>query len=91
MHDKSYKLIGLDKSGYQVNNFLISRRKHMLWAFTTYVFFEKSEKYRYFLVVKKRLIKSYANCKLTSITATLIFDLTVNRSKSAKKNQKLNR
>ena len=89
MHDKSYKLIGLDKSGYQVNNFLISRRKHMLWAFM--FFFEKSEKYRYFLVEKKRLIKSYANCKLTSITATLIFDLTVNRSKSAKKNQKLNR
>ena len=24
--------IGLDKSGYQVNTFLISRRKHMLWV-----------------------------------------------------------
>ena len=24
--------IGLDKSGYQVNSFLISRRKHMLWV-----------------------------------------------------------
>ena len=26
-----YQHIGLDKSGYQVNNFLISQRKHMLW------------------------------------------------------------
>ena len=25
-------IIGLDKSGYQVNSFLISRRKHMLWV-----------------------------------------------------------
>ena len=24
--------IGLDKSGYQVNNFLISHQKHMLWV-----------------------------------------------------------
>ena len=24
--------IGLNKSGYQVNSFLISRRKHMLWV-----------------------------------------------------------
>ena len=24
--------IGLDKSGYQVNTFLISRQKHMLWV-----------------------------------------------------------
>ena len=24
--------IGLDKNGYQVNSFLISRRKHMLWV-----------------------------------------------------------
>ena len=24
--------IGLDKSGYQVNSFLISPRKHMLWV-----------------------------------------------------------
>ena len=24
--------IGLDKSVYQVNSFLISRRKHMLWV-----------------------------------------------------------
>ena len=24
--------IGLDKSGYQENSFLISRRKHMLWV-----------------------------------------------------------
>ena len=27
-----YCFIGLDKSGYQVNSFLISRRKHMLWV-----------------------------------------------------------
>ena len=24
--------LGLDKNGYLVNNFLISRRKHMLWV-----------------------------------------------------------
>ena len=24
--------VGLDKSGYQVNSFLISRQNHMLWA-----------------------------------------------------------
>ena len=40
--------IGLDKSGYQVNIFLISPQKHMLWALirshmstTTFVFVEK--------------------------------------------------
>ena len=33
--------IGLDKSGYQVNIFLISPRKGMLWVLTTYVLVEK--------------------------------------------------
>ena len=28
-------VIGLDESGYQVNSFLISQRKHMLWVLTT--------------------------------------------------------
>ena len=44
--------IGLDKSGYQIDNFFISQQKHMLWILirsasvllmstTTYVFVEK--------------------------------------------------
>ena len=34
--------IGLDKSGYRVNSFLISPRKHMLWVLirSAYVFVE---------------------------------------------------
>ena len=27
-----YRPIGLGKSGYRVNSFLISRQKHMLWV-----------------------------------------------------------
>ena len=30
--DKAQISIGLDKSGYQVNSFLISQYKHMLWV-----------------------------------------------------------
>ena len=31
-HVQIAKTIGLDKSGYQVNSFLISHSKHMLWV-----------------------------------------------------------
>ena len=32
LHCLQRYLIGLDNSGYQVNSFLISQRKHMLWV-----------------------------------------------------------
>ena len=41
--------IGLDKSGYQVNNFLISQRKYMLWVlirneYTQHMFLLRNKK-----------------------------------------------
>ena len=65
-------VICLDKSGYQVNIFLISPLKYILWVLirsasprcfywvsTTYVFVDKYEKYQYFWNEIKQLNMSY--------------------------------
>ena len=53
--------IWLDKSGYQVNSFLISRRKHMLWGtqLKPIRFHREIRKIQIRFGWKKRLIKSY--------------------------------
>ena len=48
--------IGLDKSGYQVNIFLISPQKHMLW-----IFFRSADEYpqHMFLMRNKKSINTF--------------------------------
>ena len=54
--------IGLGKSGYQVNNFLICQQKHMLW-----VLIRSASVYRYFLVEKSALPRALPTLYIGSV------------------------
>ena len=59
VYNYNTNIIGLDKGGYQVNSFLISQQKHMLWVLSSICFRREIIKIQILFGWKKVLIKSY--------------------------------